>query len=253
MLTPGLSARSLAVQERLVLLLTVVLVSLLLWGFLLNGHPLLHAIGHSGLAMQLLSNFLMWLLMMIAMMLPPVLPWIWFFAAASKDPPGAAVSWRRTAVFSSGYFALWGLFSLLAACVQLGVRDWGSYGPSGLVLAPAISGFIILAAGLFQFSALKSACLQHCRSPLSYFLCHWKEGTVGAFQLGFGHGLFCLGCCWALMTLAFALGTMNMLWMGLIVLLLCAEKIAPYGQLLSKLAGIGLTVWGSYLLWAAFG
>ncbi len=253
MLPAGLSGRSLAVQERFVLLLTVILVSLLLWGFLFSGHPLLDAMGHSGLVMQMLSSFLMWLIMMIAMMLPPVLPWIWFFAAATKDIPGAGVSWLRTAIFSSGYFTLWGFFSLLAAGVQLALRDWGSYGPSGQVLAPAISGFIIMASGLFQFSALKSACLQHCRSPLGYFLLHWKTGPVGAFRLGFGHGLFCLGCCWALMTLSFALGTMNILWMGLLLLLVCAEKMAPHGQLISRLSGVGLTVWGGYLLWAAFG
>ena len=182
MLNAGLSGRSLAVQERFILLLTVILVSLFLWGFLLSGHPLLHAMEHSGTVMQLLSSFLMWLIMMIAMMLPPVLPWIWFFAAATKDRPGEEVSWLRTAIFSSGYFTLWGLFSLLAACAQLALHDWGSYGPSGLVLAPAISALIIMAAGLFQFSALKSACLQHCRSPLGYFLSHWKTGPVGAFQ-----------------------------------------------------------------------
>jgi predicted metal-binding membrane protein len=251
MLTTELSGRSLALQERIILLLTVILVSLFLWGALLSGHPLMHSMGRSGLFLPLLSNFLMWLLMMTAMMLPPVLPWIWFFAAATKETPGEGVSWLRTALFSSGYFTLWGLFSLLAAGLQIILHHWGSYGPSGLVMAPAISGFIIMTAGLFQFSSLKSACLQHCRSPLGYFLLRWKSGPVGAFKLGFGHGLFCLGCCWALMCLAFALGTMNLLWMGLIVLLLCAEKIAPHGQLISKFSGAGFTLWGSYLLWAA--
>lgn len=251
MLNSGLSGRSLARQERTILLLTVALVSLFLWGMLLSGQPLLHAAGHGGLAMELLGGFLMWLLMMIAMMLPPVLPWIWFFAAASKDAPSGEVSWLRTVLFSSGYFTLWGFFSLLAACAQVALRDWGSYGPSGLVFAPPLSAAIILAAGLFQFSPLKSACLKHCRSPLGFFLARWKGGPVGAYQLGLGHGLFCLGCCWALMTLAFALGTMNLFWMGLILLLLCAEKLAPQGELISKLAGVGLTLWGSYLIWAA--
>ncbi len=247
----GPSGRALVVQERIILLSTVAIISLLLWGLLLSEHQLLHAMGEGALGMELLSSLLMWLLMMIAMMLPPVLPWIWFFAAATKENRDADVSWRRTLVFSSGYFTLWGLFSLVAACSQVVLGDWGSYGHAGLVFAPAISGAIILLAGLYQFSPLKSACLKHCRSPLGYFLSRWKEGPMGAFQLGFGHGLFCLGCCWALMILAFALGTMNFLWMALIVLLLCGEKISPHGELISRFAGAGFLVWGSCQLWAA--
>jgi predicted metal-binding membrane protein len=246
----GLTGRSLARQERLILLATAALICGLLWWLLAAG-PAVHATMHAGTAAQLLHGFLMWLLMMIAMMLPPVLPWIWFFAAATKATPSAGVSWGHTLAFGFGYFSLWGLFSLLAATAQLGLRDWGSHGPTGLLLAPALSAGVLCVAGLYQFSPLKSACLRHCRSPLSYFLSHWKEGSGGAFQLGLAHGLVCLGCCWALMALAFALGTMNLLWMGLITLLLCGEKIAPGGEILSKLAGTGLLIWGCTLLWKA--
>ena len=251
MLVADLTGQSLARQERLILLATAALICGLLW-WLLAAVPTVHAPMHAGTSAQLLHGFLMWLLMMIAMMLPPVLPWIWFFAAATKDSPSDRVEWFRTLSFATGYFSLWGLFSLFAAGAQLGLHNWGSHGPNGLVLAPVISGGLLCAAGLYQFSPLKIACLKHCRSPLGYFLCHWKDGPGGAFQLGFAHGLVCLGCCWALMLLSFALGTMNLLWMGLVVLLLCGEKIAPGGELLSKFVGAGLIIWGGAVLWAAF-
>lgn len=245
----GPSARSLARQERLILLMTATLICGLLWWLLAAG--LAHTIMNAGTAARLLHGFLLWQLMMIAMMLPPVLPWIWFFAATTKASPTGEVAWFSTLGFASGYFTLWGLFSLLAAAAQLGLRGWGSSGSAGPILYPTISGGLLCAVGLYQFSPLKRACLRHCRSPLSYFLSYWKEGPGGAFQLGFAHGLVCLGCCWALMTLSFALGTMNLLWMGVVVLLLCGEKIAPGGELLSKLVGVGLLVWGGAVLWGA--
>jgi len=241
------SGRSLARQERLILLATVTLVCGLLWSLLVVGAPA-HAPVPGGTSMRLLHGFVMWLLMMIAMMLPPVLPWIWFFAAATKTTPSSRVSWLHTLAFAYGYFSLWGLFSLMAAGAQLWLSEWGSFGPRGLVLAPLFSGGLLCAAGLYQFSPLKRACLRHCRSPLGYFLTHWKDGAGGAFRIGFAHGLVCLGCCWALMLLSFALGTMNLVWMGVVVLLLCGEKIAPSGEQLSRLAGAGLLVWGGILL-----
>ena len=247
----GLTGLSLARQERLILLVTAILVSLLLWWGLLSGHSLLSRMPHGGTAAQLLNGFIMWQLMMVAMMLPPVLPWIWFFAAATRNSDSGAVAWFDTVLFAAGYFSLWGLFSLLAAGAQLGLSNWGSFDATGLVLPPVISGILLCAAGLYQFSPLKRACLRRCRSPLGYFLTHWRNGPGGAFRLGFAHGLVCLGCCWALMTLSFALGTMNLLWMGLLVLLLCGEKIAPGGELLSKFAGGGLLIWGSLILFGA--
>ncbi len=250
MLSVTLSGAGLDRQERLILLLAVFLTSLLLWAILFHraaqpGH--LHADGSNLLA----TTFLMWLLMMIAMMLPPVLPWIWFFAATTKKTSEDRVSWLRTWLFSSGYFAVWGGFSLVAAWAQLRLQGLGHYGESGLVLDSPLSAGIILLAGIFQFCPLKRASLDHCRSPLSYFLSRWKEGPAGAFELGCRHGLFCLGCCWALMIIGFAVGTMNLVWMGVIVLMLCGEKIAPAGERLSQVVGVGLILWGGYQLWQA--
>lgn len=192
--------------------------------------------------------FLMWLAMMVAMMLPPVLPWIWMFAAATKGQAGAPPAWGRTLIFSSGYFTLWALYSVAAAGAQVVLAQLALLDPATLRVSSAASGVLLVAAGIVQFTPLKRACLKHCRSPLSYFLTRWRDGPSGAFSMGFRHGLFCLGCCWVLMALSFALGTMNLVWMAVITLLLCVEKIAPGGERWSGVFGVGFVAWGGWVL-----
>ena len=108
-------------------------------------------------------------------------------------------------------------------------------------------GIVLLGAGLFQFTRLKQACLEHCRSPLSFFLSQWEDGPVGVFRMGFRHGLFCLGCCWALMALVFALGVMNLFWMAVLTLVVLGEKLLPGGKMLARAVGGLLVVWGILL------
>ena len=130
--------------------------------------------------------------------------------------------------------------------------DNDSY-PTALKVAPAAAGALLILAGAVQFSPLKNACLTHCRSPVGYFLTRWRNGPRGAFSMGFHHGVYCLGCCWALMALAFALGTMNLVWMAAVTLMLCAEKIAPGGQHWSKVFGVAFFVWGAVVLFQSAG
>jgi predicted metal-binding membrane protein len=194
------------------------------------------------------AAFAMWLAMMVAMMLPPVLPWIWFFAAATRPTAPGWRLWGRTLLFASGYFALWALYSAGAAAAQTQLAAHALLHPTALKVAPGAGGALLLLAGAVQFTPLKNACLKHCRSPLGYFLTRWRNGPMGAFSMGFRHGVYCLGCCWALMALAFALGTMNLLWMAAVTLLLCVEKIAPGGERWSKAFGAAFLLWGAAVL-----
>lgn len=262
---PPLTAGALTRQQQAAILLASGLLVGALYAWLAAAHPgetLLGraaAVPHAGHAGQgghgvhghgasLPAAFAMWLAMMVAMMLPPVLPWIWFFAAATRPTAPGWRLWGRTLLFSSGYFALWALYSATAAAAQTELAGRALLHPTALRVAPAAAGVLLLVAGAVQFSPLKNACLRHCRSPVGYFLTRWRNGPRGAFSMGFRHALYCLGCCWALMALAFALGTMNLLWMAAVTLLLCVEKIAPGGERWSKAFGLGFLAWGAVLL-----
>ena len=189
----------------------------------------------------------MWFVMMVAMMLPPVLPWLLMLGPGARSSGSGASGYRSVILFAVGYFAVWLVYSVVAAAVQIGLHGAG-WLTHDLRAGRATGGVLLVAAGLYQLSPWKQACLRHCRSPLAWFLRRWKDGPTGALGMGWSHGLVCLGCCWALMALAFAVGVMNLLWMAGLTLLLCVEKIAPGGRQLSRLAGVALIVWGSWSL-----
>jgi predicted metal-binding membrane protein len=111
-----------------------------------------------------------------------------------------------------------------------------------------LGGAILIAAGVFQWTPLKHACLAHCRSPLSFLLTDWREGPRGAFAMGLKHGAYCTGCCWFLMGLLFVAGVMNLWWIAGIALFVLVEKIAPRGGILGKAAGLLLVAWGVWVL-----
>lgn len=208
-----------------------------------GGHGAHRAFSPASLTLPVLSG--MWIAMMVAMMLPPILPWLWFFAAASKEPPSGGVRWGRVVFFASGYFAVWSVLSVFLAFVQLTLLNSSLLTSAhGKVAVPLINGALLVLAGIYQWTPLKSACLRHCRSPLGYFLENWRDGPAGAFSMGSRHGLFCLGCCWALMLLSFAIGIMNAAWMVVITLILCVEKILPGGDAVGRGFGVVLILWG---------
>jgi predicted metal-binding membrane protein len=114
-------------------------------------------------------------------------------------------------------------------------------------LPAPLGGALLAGAGLFQLTSLKNACLERCRNPLSFFLTHWNEGRWGGVVMGLRHGADCLGCCWALMATAFALGVMNLLWMAVLTLVALVEKLAPRGALLGRAFGVVLIAWGAFV------
>ena len=109
----------------------------------------------------------------------------------------------------------------------------------------------MLAAGIFQWSPIKYACLSHCRTPLGFIMTEWREGTKGALTMGLRHGAFCLGCCWVLMALLFVLGVMNLLWIAALAGFVLIEKIAPAGHWVGRMSGVVLLLWGAWMVLAA--
>ena len=183
--------------------------------------------GHAHHASGFLASFALWNVMMVAMMLPSLFPWLELLGRSRYAVP----------FFALGYFGLWAVYCLVAATAQ----QW--LGPT-LVLPRAAGSAVLIAAGLFQFTPLKSACLRHCRSPVGYLLTRWRHGRGWAFRIGLAHGLNCLGCCWALMAVAFALGVMNLLWMAVLTLMILVEKTLPRGDSLGRAFGVALVLWG---------
>ena len=160
-------------------------------------------------AWDLVLVFLMWTIMMVAMMLPAASPMVLLFAEISRrrnDRDAFVSSWY----FLSGYLTAWNGFSILATLAQWGLLTADLVSPMMVSTNKILGAGLLLIAGLFQFSPLKNACLVHCRSPIGFFATEWRPGSLGAFKMGLKHGGYCLGCCWALMGLLFAFGVMNL-------------------------------------------
>ena len=194
----------------------------------------------------------MWLLMMSAMMLPAMAPVCAIYAGlAVKEDKGLRLA-LRIALFTLGYFLLWSLFSVAAAIGQLALRDSAWFTMGGTLALPTAAGILLIVAGAYQFTAIKHFCLKHCRHPLTYLMSHWREGLQGAFPVGARHGLYCFGCCIALMGLMFVFGAMNVIWMGVIALYFLAEKILPGVEIWGRAAGALMIAAGAVTLVVEF-
>jgi len=187
---------------------------------------------------------LMWVLMSGAMMAPTALP-----AFATYDDLAHAQSGTRFGALVGGYLLVWFGFSLLAASLQMGLFLAGLLDPLGQSLSRVLSGALLIGAGLYQFSALKEACLSKCRRPLTFFMQHWDEG---ALRNGIRLGAVCIGCCWALMLLAFVGGVMNIAFMGLATFVMIFEKLPDLGRFITRPLGVVLCVSGATLIATSF-
>lgn len=180
-----------------------------------------------------LAVFAMWTVMMAAMMLPSAAPMISCFAELNRRGGDAG----RTLLFVSAYLVLWTAFSGLATGVQWAFQSMGWLSPMIVSLSPLLNATLLLIAGAFQFSPLKRACLRVCRSPFGFLISDWRDGLWGAWLMGIRHGLYCLGCCWAMMALLFVGGVMNILWIAAIAGLVAVEKLAPKGEAVARALG----------------
>jgi predicted metal-binding membrane protein len=206
--------------------------------------------GGPGFGPALLLFLLSWQVMVSAMMLPSSLPLVRMFAAASAGVPDRG---RALAAFVGAYAVVWSAFGLLAflgdAAVHAAVTSSPWLDANDWVIAPSV----LVLAGAFQFTPLKDACLRACRHPASFMRRHYRRGVGGAFSLGARHGLFCVGCCWALMLVMFAAGTVSLIWMAALTALMVHEKTRPSGARTVPLTGVVLLAAGSTLmLWGAY-
>jgi predicted metal-binding membrane protein len=205
----------------------------------------------SGMAMgpmSLAPLLAVWTVMMVAMMFPSVAPMLTLISIVSRNNRAAG---RRPApvwVFLIGYLTVWGAFGVPAYLLSLAIPAAGMAGPGLRTFSPLMGGLVLMAAGLYQWTPLKRMCLQHCRSPFAFVMHGWRDGYIGAFTLAARHGAYCVGCCWALMIVLFAVGLMNLEWMALLAAVVFVEKVVPWGPWAGKLTGAVLAWYGAAIL-----
>jgi predicted metal-binding membrane protein len=192
----------------------------------------------------------MWWIMMVAMMLPSASPMILLFARFNRSEREKGAPYVPTAVFALGYVLVWAAFSLIAVTAQWGLERSGLLSSMMASTSVTLGAVLLIAAGLYQLTPLKYACLKHCRSPLFFIAHHWRPGAWAALRMGFEHGAFCTGCCWFLMALLFYGGIMNLFWIIGLALFVLLEKVAPAGHWVGWVMGAGLIAWGGGLLLA---
>ncbi len=190
----------------------------------------------------------LWTVMMIAMMLPAAAPMVLMFAAvqARRERPVIVPAW----IFVAGYVLIWGAVGLLVYILDqtiarvVGADVSLTRGTGAGTWAPLALGITLVLAGLYQLTPLKQVCLRHCRSPFGFVAQYWRDGRLGALGMGVRHGLYCLGCCWALFAVLIAVGMMSIAWMLSLTLVIFAEKVIPRGTRTSVAVGLGLIALG---------
>jgi predicted metal-binding membrane protein len=196
--------------------------------------------------------FVMWWVMMVAMMLPSAAPMILLFATVNRKQRETGHPHVATSLFAVGYLAAWAGFSLVAVMLQWGLASTGILSPMLVGTNVIFGGVLLLAAGIYQLTPIKHACLRHCRSPLAFLGTYWRQGARGALRMGLVHGIFCVNCCWFLMGLLFFGGVMNLYWIAGLALFVLFEKTVPAGHRIGYATGVALLVWGTGMLAFAF-
>jgi predicted metal-binding membrane protein len=246
-------------RERLVVGAALAAITLLAWLYIWRGAGM----GMSALAMTSVALFphlasdvpgempsalpvivAMWWVMMIAMMTPSAAPLILLYGRVLRHHAAQGKGGVPSFFLAAGYLAVWWVFSIAAALAQYALQ------PAGLISAMMLwsksawlSAAVLAAAGAYQLSPLKRACLTHCRAPVQFLTRHWQPGRRGAFIMGVQHGAYCVGCCWLLMALLFVGGVMNLVWIAALTLIVLVEKLAPRGNAYGTLAGVLLIAW----------
>jgi predicted metal-binding membrane protein len=191
--------------------------------------------------------FLMWIVMMAGMMLPGTAPMILLFSTVSRKKRADNAPYLPTAAFALGYVLVWTAFSVMATILQGGLQQATLLSPMLVSTSNVLGGTLFMMAGVYQWTPVKRACLDNCRSPLEFILFRWRSGLGGALRMGLEHGTYCLGCCWVLMVLLFVGGVMNLLWVAIIALFVLAEKLAPGGEQVARVGGGVMIAIGMYL------
>jgi len=179
-------------------------------------------------------------------MFPSIAPMLLLFRNMATRRKAAGTAFVPTWVFALGYLAAWTVIGVATwALIQLASDLVSRMGPTSReTWAPLALGAVLLTAGIYQFTPLKSVCLRQCQSPVGFVMSHWRDGTQGALRMGILHGAYCLGCCWALFAVLVATGVMSLAWMLLLTLVVCAEKMLSLGPRAPQVIGMGFLVLG---------
>ena len=199
-------------------------------------------------AKHLLLLWAMWAVMMAGMMLPTAVPLLLVYGTAVRRSEAAPRAARRVYLLAAGYLVVWSAFSVGATLLQRLLSRQFLLTPMMESARPMATASFLLLAGLYQLTPLKWACLKTCRSPLSVIMQRWRPGSSGAFYMGLEHGLYCLGCCWALMLLLFAGGVMNLTVITALTGLVLVEKATPFGPQAARLSGVVFIGWAIWLV-----
>ena len=192
--------------------------------------------------------FLMWAVMMVGMMLPSAASTVLLFHTVVRNQPNPDRPVRRSYAFALGYLLAWAAFSALATAAQWALARLGLLSPMMETTGAWLGPVLLIAAGVYQWTPLKQACLTHCRSPLSFLSHAWRPGVSGALRVGLDHGLYCIGCCWSLMLLLFVGGVMSLVWIAGITVFVLVEKLLPFGDATSRIGGVLLVLGGASML-----
>jgi predicted metal-binding membrane protein len=242
-------------RDRLIVAIGLTAVVALAWLYLVTGAGM--DAGMAGMSMDMpmpwspsyaALMFVMWWGMMIAMMVPSAASMVLLFAAIKRKQAASVSPFAGAWIFLAGYLVTWASFSLVAVLAQWGLESFGLISTAMESTSAVLGGVILLAAGLYQFTPIKSACLRYCQSPVLFLSRHWRPSAAGALRMGLRHGSYCVGCCWFLMALLFICGIMNLVWIAAIPLYVASEKLLPLDQRFSRAAGVGLIVSGAIVL-----
>ena len=249
-----------ALTDRLTVVAAIVAVTALAWVYLARMADAMAMPGMSAMpemagmpdprawgAAAFAGLFVMWAVMMVGMMLPSATPLILLVVGTYRRRGGPGTR-TLTAAFTIGYLLAWAGFSAAAAGLQIALHRAALLTPMMASRSAWLGGGILIVAGVYQWLPFKDACLAHCRSPLHFLATEWREGTAGALVMGLRHGWFCVGCCWALMALLFAVGVMNLAWVAAIAVFVLLEKSTRAARLVSRAAGVALLAWGLWIL-----
>ncbi len=252
-------------RDQILIATCILLISAIAWAYLvyLRGQASsLHAspAGMEGMGMPtdagggvagVLLTFAMWSVMMVGMMGPSAAPILLLFAT-SQARRGARGVPTLTLLFGVGYLTIWLGFSIGATLAHWVSSEAMLLSSTMAVTSGRVAGALCIGAGVYQLTPLKHGCLEHCQSPVGFLMSHWREGPRGAFQMGFRHGVYCLGCCWPLMALLFAVGVMNLVAVALLTVFILAERVGRGGTAISRVGGVAMIGVGLFLLAGAW-
>jgi len=200
-----------------------------------------------------LLYIVLWGVMMVAMMLPAMTPIVGLFQTIARRKREQGLPFTPVWVFVAGYVTLWTLTGGIGYAADLATQSLPGVFPALQAHGMVIGGLTLVGAGIYQLTPLKYLCLSQCRSPMGFLLTSWRDGAVGAFRMGLHHGAYCLGCCWSLMVVLFVVGTMNLVWMGILSIVIFVEKIVPHGAEIGKATGVALITLGLVMSMGALG